>query len=428
MRSYIFTHLTPSFPLSRSERGKKPRSKAPSHTGGGGWGRGRYRKVYIITYIIIFNIIYIKSAFSQDYQKKIDLNGYVSSLNSAMFESVKDPFIIDNLIHNRLNFKAYLGTEFTFALETRNRLFMGDLVRLSTSYSETIASDQGLADLSWNLADEHSFFLNTTVDRLWLDFNTGKFQARIGRQRINWGQALVWNPNDIFNAYSYFDFDYVERPGSDAVRLQYYPGSSSTIELAVKANHDKEITAAALYRFNKWSYDFQFLAGIMDDYDLVAGFGWSGAIGSVSFRGEGSWFQHYEQSMDNGTGMFTFGADKIFKNNSMLQAQFLLCNNPFEFDGVTGLYSSRNMSVKDLAFSKFSAFSSYSYPITPLFNASVSGMWFPDREGFFTGLSVDLSASENIDFTVLWQHFDGVFGSGERTKINLAFLRVKYSF
>ena len=90
--------------------------------------------------------------------------------------------------------------------------------------------------MSWNILTEKSFFLNTTIDRLWVDFNYGKLQVRAGRQRINWGQTLIWNPNDIFNAYSFFDFDYIERPGSDAVRVQYYPGSSSSVEAAVKVN------------------------------------------------------------------------------------------------------------------------------------------------------------------------------------------------
>ncbi len=89
-----------------------------------------------------------------------------------------------------------------------------------------------------------------------------KFQVTLGRQRINWGQTFVWNPNDIFNAYSYFDFDYIERPGSDAVRLQYFPSSSSVAEFAVKVDDENDITAAGLYRFNKWGYDIQFLAGL----------------------------------------------------------------------------------------------------------------------------------------------------------------------
>lgn len=379
--------------------------------------------------IVLLAIGSVSSAFPQEEQKKIDLNGYVSTLTSSIFEKVKDPAIIDNLIHNRLNFKTYLSPKLTFAAESRNRLFIGDMVRLDHSYSDNIASDQGLVDMSWNLVNGHSLFLNTTIDRLWLDFNAGKFQATIGRQRINWGQALVWNPNDIFNAYSYFDFDYTERPGSDAVRLQYYPGSSSAIELAIKANDEEEITAAALYRFNKWSYDIQLLSGILENDEFVAGFGWSGAFGSVSFRGEGTWFHPFESFSDTaGTGMLTIGADKFFGNNSMLQGQVLFCNNPYEFAGVTGLYSSENMSVKDLAFSKFSAFGSYSYPVTPLFTCTASVMWFPDREGYFTGLSADYSAAENIDVTLLWQHFSGKFGTADRTKINLGFLRIKFSF
>ena len=54
---------------------------------------------------------------------------------------------------------------------------------------------------------------------------------RIGRQRINWGVNLAWNPNDLFNAYSLIDFDYQERPGSDAIRFQYYMGDLSVLNL-----------------------------------------------------------------------------------------------------------------------------------------------------------------------------------------------------
>lgn len=385
----------------------------------------RREKLIVVALILTLSI----TSFGQDEQKNIELNGYVSTLTSAIFEKFEEPYMIDNLFHNRLNFKAYLGPKITFAAEVRNRLFLGDMVRYGNNFSGNTADDQGFIDMSWNLVDGHSLFINTTLDRLWLDFNQGKFQARIGRQRINWGQTLVWNPNDIFNAYSYFDFDYVERPGSDAVRLQYYPGSSSAIELAVKADNEDKITAAALYRFNKWSYDIQLLSGILQNDEFVAGFGWSGAFGSVSFRGEGSWFQPFENFSDTtGTGLFTIGADKFFGNNSIVQVQVMVCNNPYDFNNVTSLYSSQDMSVKDLAFSEFSAFASYTYPVTTLFNASASAMWFPDREGFFTGISTDYSAAENIDLTLLWQHFNGVFGSGERKKVNLGFLRIKLSF
>lgn len=362
-------------------------------------------------------------------QVKVDagLKGYVSSVSSSMFEKLSDPLINDNLFHNRLNFKAYSG-KFTFTAEARNRLFTGDLVRTVPGFSGSMAADRGFADLSWNIVDEHSLFLNSTIDRLSLDFTAGSFQVTAGRQRINWGQTLVWNPNDIFNAYSYFDFDYIERPGSDAVRLQYFTGASSSLEAAIKADSENRITAAALYRLNFKGFDLQVLGGIFEDDEITAGAGWSGAFGSVSFRGEGSWFMPLQTSAGkSGTVLFTAGIDKLFGEKSTVQLQFMLCNNPVDFTDPGALYT-KNMSVKDLAFSKFSGFGSYNYAVTPLLTAAISGMWLPGMDGYFTGLSTDYSAAENIDVSVLWQHFKGVFGNKGSQRLNIAYLRIKFSF
>lgn len=364
---------------------------------------------------------------SQDEKNKITVGGYLTSMQSAMFDSLSGPVTFDNLIHNRLNINGYFGKAISFNVEMRNRLFTGDMARAGSAYSDMIGYDQGVADMSWNLIRENSFFFNTTVDRLWIDLNYNKLQARIGRQRINWGQALVWNPNDIFNAYSFFDFDYVERPGSDAVRIQYYPSSSSNVEVAAKLDSEDDITAAGLYRFNKWGYDIQFLAGFVNSSDLVVGTGWSGAIGSYSFRGEGSWFYPAESSAtDGGSILLTAGADRVFEKNSILQVQLMYSNNPLSMTSFDSFYSG-NLSAKDLAFSEFTAFGSFTWAANPLLNMTLSAMWFPDLKGYFAGPSIDYSLAENVDFSVIWQHFDSMMG-GRRYKINLAFLRLKYSF
>lgn len=383
------------------------------------------RKTLEISFILSMLISW--KSFSQENVERMSLKGYVSTMESVIFDSLSGPFIVDNLVHNRLNFKGYLNKNITVATELRNRLFVGDMVRSGISYSEMTGNDQGWVDLSWNILNEQSYFLNTAVDRIWVDFNYDKFQARVGRQRINWGQTLVWNPNDIFNAYSFFEFDYVERPGSDAVRLQYYPDFSSAIELAVKADYDNRITAAALYRFNKWGYDIQVLSGYFNSEDFVAGAGWSGAFGSLSFRGEMSWFQPIENLTDtSGTGLFTVGFDKAFSNNSMLQFQIMYCNNPADYNSFLSFYTG-SLSTKELAFSKFTPFGFYSYPVTPLLNLGISAMWFPDLEGYFAGGSLDFSMAENVDFSLYWQHFRSEINNTE-SNLNLGFLRLKYSF
>ena len=377
--------------------------------------------------IVLFFFVSCFPGLSEEQPRFLTMNGYVSSMQSMMFDSLSGSFINENLIHNRVNLKGYINENISFATEFRNRLYTGDMIKAVPSYSDMIGTDPGWIDLSWNILNEKSFFLNTTIDRIWVDFNYGKFQGRVGRQRINWGQTLVWNPNDIFNAYSFFDFDYEEKPGSDAIRLQYYPGYSSAIELALKADYNDRITAASLYRFNKWGYDIQFLAGYFESEDLMLGTGWSGAFGSVSFRGEASWFRPVHNFRNRiGTGIFTIGFDKTFKNNTLVQGQLMYCNNPVKTNSFTSYYYG-NISAKELAFSEFSLFGLASYPVTPLFNTSLSAMWLPEMKGYYAGPSFDYSLSDNIDFSIYWQHFDSK-RSILRERINMVFLRVKLSF
>lgn len=359
--------------------------------------------------------------------KPYSFSGYLTTLQSSLFDSLSGPFMNENILHNRLNFNRFFGDKITFAVELRNRLFTGDRVRMGNIYSDLIGTDNGFADMSWNVIEKQSLLLNTTIDRLWLDIQLGKFQITAGRQRINWGQTFVWNPNDLFNAYSFFDFDYVERPGGDAVRFQYFPSSSSALEMAVKADRNHDITAAGLYRFNKWSYDFQFLAGLVNGEDLVVGTGWSGAIKSISFRGEASWFHHDVDSLPaKNTLIATTGFDRVFEDNSSIQLQFMYCNNPLELKHLNNLYSG-NLSAKDLAFSEYSAFAQFTWAINPLLNATLSAMWLPDLEGYFAGPSLEYSLAENLGFSLIWQHFKSTV-TGNKARINLVFLRLKYNF
>ena len=382
------------------------------------------RSLFILSILFILNLEMLQG---QDKPSPVSLKGYISNMQSWIFEDFEGIWINDNMIHNRLNFRLYAGARITFAADMRNRFFTGDMVRMDPSYAGRLEADHGLVDLTTNVFSENSFILNSKIDRLWADITMGPVQLKVGRQRINWGQTFVWNPNDIFNAYSYFDIDYPERPGSDALRLQVYPSYSSTLELAAAMNSDEDLTLAGMYRFNKWGYDIQVLAGMVDSEDIVFGAGWSGAIGSTSFRGELSWFQPRDNFSDTtGTGLFTIGFDYGFSGTGMLQLQALYCNNPLTFNNFEDFYS-ENLSARDLAFSEFSLFGSFTYPVTPLFNISLAAIWYPGLDGFYTGPSAEISMAENLDFSFIWQYFNAELND-ERTRMNLGFIRMKYSF
>jgi len=382
-------------------------------------------------WIVFILLLYPIFSYSQDTaNRNWAFSGYITDLQSFVFQSSGNDATIDNVLQNRLNFKWYNpANTFGGALELRNRLLMGETVRTIPEYSGIVGADNGLADLSFNIATGNSYILNTKIDRAYFDFVKNKFQLRVGRQRINWGQCFVWNPNDIFNAYSYFDVDYIEKPGSDAIRLQYYGSSTSTYEFVIKANNQKQITTAALYRFNKWNYDIQFMGGLLNQEDIVIGTGWSGNIMSASFTGEVSYFHPVTNFADTtGTLIFSVGSQYSFKNSFFLQAEVLY--NPVKTSGAGNLneYFNTNLSVKNLSLPGFSIMLQGSYPVTPLFNVALAGMYFPKIKGYYIAPSLTYSILENLDFSLISQTFTGQLIKGQKESAVFIYLQMKWNF
>ena len=82
------------------------------------------------------------SIFAQDKPKNWQLTGYVKTLQSLNF--VKVPafdttlLLIDNLIHNRLNFTWYMNDQFKFRADLRTRVFYGDFVKNDPDYAKKL--------------------------------------------------------------------------------------------------------------------------------------------------------------------------------------------------------------------------------------------------------------------------------------------------
>jgi len=357
-------------------------------------------------------------------------SGYLSDMQSIMFERYDGPWTIDNLLHNRLNFKAGMGAHVNASVEVRNRFLFGETVKYFPGYADMIGQDNGWADLSWNLVSDTSCILNTAIDRAYIDLNFGKLQATIGRQRINWGMNFVWNPNDIFNAYSFFDFDYVERPGSDAVRMQYYFSPSAHLELVGKMNSFNQLSYAGLFRFSLAGTDFQLLGGQIDEKEWVAGGGFSGYIGPVSLNGEITYLHPRKMISHPGPAVITGGGLSYltpFKLNIQFEYLYNQAAEQISLTSFTDFYY-RNLTVRDLSFDPHTFFANLSYPVTPLLNAGLAAMYFPKLNGFFAGPSLDLSLRGDLDLSFILQHFTVELQQGSTQKATLGFLRLKWSF
>lgn len=382
-------------------------------------------KFVIVFYMAVFMTGKVVAQSGDSYSIK----GFLEYTNTTWARG-QQPWVEASGLYNRLDFNWFPDSHLNFQVGMRNNFDFGSMIAaFNPVYASYLTSDNGLMDLTFKLAQDSSYVLYSNFDRLNLKLNYDKLEIVLGRQRINWGINTVWNPNDIFNTYNYFNFDYVERPGSDAVLIQYYTGALSSLQVAAKLDNKHQLTAAAMYKFNLSNYDIQFLGGVMDK-DFVAGMGWAGQIKGAGFTGEVSYFRNLNTfSHVTGQWVTSIGANYTLKNSLFLNASIIY--NSLGATGRTGFNNFlqlSNLSPKTLTLSRLNLFAEASYPVTPLIKVDVSSIMNPYDNSAFLGPSVDFSLTENLELFVMGQLFVGKQDTEYGNFGQMYYMRLKWSF
>ena len=376
--------------------------------------------------IFLFSLLSLNS-FSQEDVKNWDLTGYIKNLQSVYNVNLlgQSDLVQDNLLHNRLNFKYYISDKWTFKSDLRNRIFYGKRSIFLQNFDEDAGND--FLDLSTNIINSEGILLHSMIDRLYFEYATGDWEFRIGRQRINWGINTVWNPNDIFNAFNFADFDYEERPGSDAIRITHYTGPTSSIELAINvADSFDDIVVGGLWKFNKGNYDFQLLSGLFKN-DFVFGGGWAGNIKNASIKGEFAYFAPLvEENAEAFSG--TVSLDYSFNKGLYVNIGFLYNSQGVTTGGLESLFTSQ-ISAKNLYPFKYAIFTQVNQPITPLLSIGIANIYSPsEAKALFFNPTITYSIADNWDLNLVGQL---MFNQGDEeyeSPIQAFFLRFRFSF
>jgi len=386
---------------------------------------------------LLFAFIFLPTAFllaqeEVEKPKKFTAKGYLKEM--ASFNFYGDSLLFQNLVHNRLNFAWYATPELNFYAEFRTRFITGDLVEEVPNYSRYIDSNNDYWDLSVNPIDNNKALLNIMADRLYVKWTHNNWEVKAGRQRINWGVNLAWNPNDWFNAYSFFDFDYEERPGSDALRVSYYTGVASSVEVAAKAARDADhFVGAGMWKMNKFDYDIQFLGGLAQG-DIALGSGWAGNLWKGGFKGELTYFHKAIETEINSAynNMFlaAFSLDYSFPNSLYFNGSVMYNSEGTSHpDMGFAILSLRPGTVRNLSPYTWSTFVQSSYQISPLFYASLAFIGYPGGDRFFANPALTISAMQNLDVDLIGQLFYGKDAAGKfGSLIKAGYIRVKWSF
>ncbi len=371
--------------------------------------------------IIVFLMIVFQSSLIQ--AQDVSFKGYLKYLSGLNFDHSLTPVYYTGIVHHRLETTSKLNEYISFKFDMRNRLFHGYSVDDYGLYEDFLNQDGGWQDLTIVPYANNAIIIQSMIDRLQLSASVGNWEMNVGRQRLNWGKSFVWSPNDLFNNYAFLDFDYEERPGSDAIQVGYSYGFASEVQVAFRpGTTPSQHVYAALWRTNieSISYDIQLITGSYKN-DVVLGTGWAGYLKNAGFSGELSVFEPFKESV----WVSSTGLDYQFSNGFYTRVEWLY-NGGYKEQVGTNLFLPP--SPQHLFPSTQAMYWNGTISINPLTQVGMGVLSSLNSQLHAFLPQINVSISQNLDFFVIGQFFRGDLLNGATNQQNAVFSRLKWSY
>jgi hypothetical protein len=310
------------------------------------------------------------------------------------------------------------------------------------------ASFPTLIEARWNIRQSEHLQADFFIDRFNAEGYMGSLSFVLGRQRIAWGSGFFWNPTDVFNPYGPLALDPEDRPGVDALRLDYQLGTVSSVTIAHAvadkpwyyreyADHAATVVRAGT---GLGSYDLHVMAAF-DRRERTLGLDLTGYLGGAGIHLEAAYVRsplRVDTVDDPELGApgdiygslswseIVAGLDYGLGDGTNLQLEwFHNTGGTTEPDRYTPLAV---VQGRLLAVGRDYAVGSLSRPITPLFTGRLVALLnVPDGSAALVP-GLDWSASQNVRLMLGAQFFTGPDRSefGPLPVIGYAFLRLSF--
>ncbi len=342
-------------------------------------------------------LLYPAEAFSSSYT----LSGSYKSLLTVGETLSKEDYWSDL---NRLRLEIDVKPVETILIKTvyDNEAIVGTLLKTREFALAKEAKEATLYDLSREIADHQDLFWRHSLYRLYLTYSKRELNLTVGRQRVAWGQARIWNPTDLFNPVSPLRIEREQRMGVDALNIDYSFGPLSGINMVYAPGDDKvKGSASARVRTNIEGYDLSVILGEFRE-DRVMGLDFAGNIGDSGFRGEGV-FTGQKEGKD--FSRFVLSWDYNFASSLYLLLEYLYNGgnlgreaSPLSITAFSGEIVTRNRNF--LA-------SGIGYDLTPLARFDLYGIYDIDEGSLFLNPDVRYTILRDLDWVTGAQVFSG---------------------
>ena len=365
-------------------------------------------------HLLIISVTFLISNLSGQ-ESPLQVGGYIKNLSAYQVGSFagmpEKSGRFQNSLQLRLNLDWYVLANLSAALQSRHLFFYQKNIKNNTHFFNSSFTSRYYFDLETKPVNRKNFQATSEIDRLYLDWSRKHMQITAGRQRIAWGTALAWNPTDLFNPFNILDFDYEEKPGTDALYLQYYLGPLSQIDLAITPGKKAgQVIYALRYYFNFRDYDINLIAG-WQRKSVRIGASWAGQILDGGFRGELLYSKPHirynpgqfssapppypvpDKIIDRPyfTGVLSF--DYTWENSFYIHTEYL-----YNGLGATKKAATRRLDVLvtgELSPARHSIFQEFAYNITPLLRGNFFVIFNPTDLSWVAAPSLSYSLSDN---------------------------------
>ncbi|MCP4347946.1 MAG: hypothetical protein GY795_20780 [Desulfobacterales bacterium] len=316
-------------------------------------------------------------------------------------------------IRSRGNFMLHcdIDNEIIAANYVKNKIF--DLYWIPSDYND-------LFDPSIDEKFSGDYYYRLKLHRLYAKFVTGNLTITLGRQQIRFGSGRLWNPLDILNPVAPTFVEGAEdQKGTDALRLEYYPGESTeiafvyapkrvddTLDASIFAN--KNTNAVARVKTTVKDADLAVLGGRVAQRNMggidIAAIAWDGMLrGSLLYSSpdEGESFilgsAGYEYNFSNGIyclAEYFYNKNALNRNSELSSAYFKTLANGINEE----LYA---MTANQfITFNRHYFGLALGYDITPLLRGELFTIVDAEGRGVFVSPSLKYNILQNLDISI----------------------------
>ena len=362
----------------------------------------------------------------QDLTSPWEISGYVKYLSEGDHLRIPDTLFTGQLIHQRTMFRYEFNPHWYLRADIRTRIFYGTLYENQTDFGMRLQHPEAYFRPEMNLTEDRHLTIFTEADRAYAGYRNETWDIRLGKQRINWGTNLIWNPNDIFNTYNILDFDYEERSGTDAIRVQYDLGKRRSAEIAFSPARGERTVGAAMYRTHLKTFDLQVLAGTYRKQSVI-GIGWAGNLKDVGFKGE---INHYVKNpVDSNQTCIAMTFDYTLRKQWYVFISGLWQENATENTlPSSSIKSGNEITPKYLMPFRYSWYAGTTKELSPLWTLQLAAIYGGKSQSLILFPCITWNITDDIQFLLAAQGYFSRKGAAWGNQADAFYLRFKYSF